>query len=151
MRVGKLFLVVVLVLGTAVVLAGPAGAGGRSFSTTLTGAAEVPGPGDPDASGTASITLNQGQGTVCFVLTWQDIDGTVTDAHIHQAPVGTPGPVVVPLFTSASFPGTGSTSGCISDVSRALIQDIRQNPADYYVNIHSTVFPAGAIRGQLGK
>jgi hypothetical protein len=150
MRVGRLLLVVVLAMGLAVALSGPAGAGGRPFSTTLIGAAEVPGPGDPDASGTASITLNQGQGTVCFAEVWEDIDGTVTDSHIHAAPAGTAGPVVVPLFVGASFPGTGSTSGCVSDVSRALIKDIRQNPAAYYVNIHSTVFPAGAIRGQLG-
>jgi hypothetical protein len=128
----------------------PAGAGGRPFSTTLTGAAEVPGPADPDASGTAYITLNQGQGEVCFALSWQDIDGTVVASHIHQAPAGIAGPIVVPLFTGASFASTGSTSGCISGVSEDLIKDIRHNPADYYVNIHSTVFPAGAIRGQLG-
>src|SRR5919106_6422267 len=42
--------------------------GGRAFTTTLTGAAEVPGPGDPDGSGTAELTLNPGLGEVCFVL-----------------------------------------------------------------------------------
>ena len=132
-------------------MAGPATAEGRPLSTTLTGAAEVPGPGDPDAAGTASITLNQGLGEVCFNLSWQNIDGTVVAAHIHEAPAGVAGPVVVPLFTGAAFAGTGSTSGCISDVSEELIKAIRQNPQDYYVNVHSTVFPAGGVRGQLGK
>jgi CHRD domain-containing protein len=149
-RLGRLFLVAVLATGVALAFAVPAVAGGRPFSTALTGAAEVPGPGDPDASGTAFLTLNQGQGEVCFALSWEDIDGTVTASHIHEAPAGTAGPVVVPLFTGGSFAGTGSTSGCISGVSESLIKDIRHDPAGYYVNIHSTVFPAGAIRGQLG-
>jgi hypothetical protein len=101
--------------------------------------------------GRPSITLIQGQGEVCFALTWENIDGTVVASHIHEAPPGTAGPVLVPLFVDASFSGTGSDSGCVAGVSEELIKDIRQHPAEYYVNIHSTVFPAGAIRGQLGK
>lgn len=151
MRAGRLLFVVLLTAGFAMVLSGPVGAVGRPFSTTLTGSAEVPGPGDPDASGTASITLNQGQGEVCFSLTWENIDGTVVASHIHEAPVGVAGPVVVPLFVDTSFAGTGSLSDCVAGVSEELIKDMRQNPADSYVNIHSTVFPAGAIRGQLSK
>jgi hypothetical protein len=149
-RLGRLVLVAFLGAVLAVGVSAPTLAGGRPLTTALTGAAERPGPGDPDASGTASITLNHGQGEVCFALSWEDIDGTVSDAHIHQAPAGTPGPIVVPLFVGASFASTGSTSGCISGVSEDLIKDIRHDPAEYYVNIHSTVFPAGAIRGQLG-
>jgi hypothetical protein len=151
MRAGRLLLVVLIATGVATVLGGPVGAEGRPFSTTLTGSAEVPGPGDADASGTASITLNQGQGEVCFSLAWENIDGTVVAAHIHEAPVGVAGPVVVPLFVDSSFSGTGSFSDCVAGVSEELLKDIRQNPAEYYVNIHSTVFPAGAIRGQLSK
>jgi hypothetical protein len=132
-------------------MAGLSIAEGRPLSTALTGAAEVPGPGDADASGVVSISLNQGLGEVCFTLSWQNIDGTVVAAHIHEAPAGVAGPVVVPLFTGAAFAGTDSASGCISGVDEALIKDIRQNPEDYYVNVHSTVFPAGGIRGQLGK
>jgi hypothetical protein len=116
----------------------------------LTGAAEVPGPGDPDASGTAFITLNQGQGEVCFDLSWAGIDGTVTAAHIHIGAPTVAGPVVVPLF-AGSFEGTDSASACVSGVSEELIKAIRQDPENYYVNIHSDVFPAGAVRGQLAN
>jgi hypothetical protein len=116
----------------------------------MTGAEEAPGPGDPDATGFASFTLNQGMGEVCFHLSWENIDGTVTAAHIHVAPPGQPGPVVVPLF-AGEFPGTGSASDCVGGVDQALIKAIRQDPEAYYVNVHSTVFPAGAIRGQLEK
>ena len=129
----------------------PALGEGRPFSTTLTGAAEVPGPGDPDASGTAFIALNQGQGEVCFDLSWAGIDGTVTAAHIHIGSAVEAGDVVVGLFTDAVLSGTDNASGCVSGVSEELIKAIRQNPENYYVNIHSSVFPAGAVRGQLGK
>lgn len=151
MRLRVLFLVAALSMVGMLAVGAPAYGEGRPFSTMLTGAAEVPGPGDADASGTAFLTLNQGQGEVCFDLSWAGIDGTVIAAHVHAAPAGIAGPVVVPLFTDVALPGTGSASACVSGVSEELIKDIRQNPENYYVNIHSTVFPAGAIRGQLGK
>lgn len=112
---------------------------GRPLSTVLSGAAEAPGPGDPDGSGTALITLNQGQNRVCWKLVWADI-AEPTAAHIHVAPAGVAGPVVVPLSLG---------SGCAS-VDPALIKAIRHDPENYYVNIHNAEFPAGAIRGQLG-
>ena len=123
--------------------------GGRPFSTTLTGANEVPGPGDPDASGTASLALNPGQGEVCFDLAWTLVDGTVFAAHIHVGQTGVAGPVVVPLF-SGSFSGTDSASACVN-ADRTLLLAILQSPENYYVNVHSSVFPAGAVRGQLSK
>ncbi|HEX5956164.1 MAG TPA: CHRD domain-containing protein [Solirubrobacterales bacterium] len=127
-----------------------AGTGGRPLATPMTGAEEAPGPGDPDATGQADFQLNQGQGRICFDLSWENIDGTVVAAHIHLAPVGEPGDIVVPLFEGV-FAGTDSVSGCV-DAERSLVKDIRQHPSDYYVNVHSTPgFEAGAIRGQLSK
>jgi hypothetical protein len=119
--------------------------GGRPFATTLTGAAEVPGPGDPDGSGTALITLNHGQGTVCWELTATGI-APATAAHIHVGEAGVAGPVAVPL----SPPTDGSSSGCIA-AGRALIKDIIQNPDAYYINVHNLEYPDGALRGQLAK
>jgi hypothetical protein len=124
--------------------------GGRPFSTTLTGAEEAPGPGDPDATGQADLTLNQGRNEVCFTISWADVDGTVFAGHIHVAPAGSPGPIVVTLFTG-SFAGTDSVSGCVENVDADLIKAIRHDPSAYYVNVHSSPnFPGGAIRGQLG-
>ena len=115
----------------------------------MTGAEEAPGPGDPDATGQADFRLNQGQERVCFDLSWENIDGTVVAAHIHEAPVGVPGDIVVPLF-AGMFAGTDSVSDCV-DAERSLVKDIRKDPSAYYVNVHSTPgFEAGAIRGQLG-
>lgn len=145
-------LLVALVILALMAAAVPAFAddGGRPLSATLTGAAEVPGPGDPDASGSASVRLNPGQGEVCFDVSWADIDGTVFASHIHLGTAVEAGPVLITLFTGA-FGGTGSQSACVL-ADRDLIRAIIQNPEGYYVNVHSTPdFPGGAIRGQLTK
>jgi hypothetical protein len=140
-------------LVVALVAAGVAAGddGGRPFSTTLTGAQEAPGPGDPDATGQADLRLNQGQNEVCFDISWANVDGVVSAAHIHVAPAGSPGPVVVPLFIGQAFEGTDAVSGCTQNVEAGLIKAIRQDPSAYYVNVHSQVFPAGAVRSQLGE
>lgn len=120
--------------------------GGRPLSTSLTGAAEVPGPGDSDGTGTASITLNQGQGQICFEITVSNI-ATATAAHIHEAPAGQAGPPVVTLNPP---PASGSSKDCVT-ADAELIKRIRQNPENFYINVHNAEFPDGAVRGQLSK
>ncbi len=119
----------------------------REFTTELTGAAEVPGPGDPDGSGMANITVNQFKRQVCFALMVSDI-GPATAAHIHVGAPDVAGPVVVPLNPP---PTDGTSSGCANNVDVRLIRNIIRNPGGYYVNVHNEEFPAGAIRGQLGE
>jgi CHRD domain len=142
-------LYVILILLTVLALASIAADGGRKFTTTMTGAAEVPGPGDPDGSGTARLELNPGTGQVCWEIQVSDITLPAIAAHIHKAPVGVAGPVVVPLFPPVPDE-SGFSSGCMS-ADRELIKDIIQHPEGYYVNVHTTDFPAGALRGQLSK
>ena len=139
----------VVLLATATI----ALAGGRPLTTTLTGAQEAaPNVGDPDGTGTAELTLNAGREEVCYELTWQNLDGTVQRAHIHEAPVGVNGPIVVSLFEGQSFSGTGSASGCdLGDATRDEIRRILADPSGFYVNIHDSVRPGGAIRGQLSR
>ncbi|MGB3562674.1 MAG: PQQ-dependent sugar dehydrogenase [Thermoanaerobaculia bacterium] len=120
--------------------------GGRPLTTVLTGDAEVPGPGDPDGSGLARITLNQGLRKVCFDLEVFDIEPAFA-AHIHRGAAGENGPVVVTLGP----PTTGSSSGCVGGVAPSLIKEIRQHPSGFYVNVHNAEFPPGALRGQLSK
>lgn len=121
------------------------GQGGRPLQTSLTGEAEVPGPGDPDGTGTARLTLNPGQGEICYELSVAGIE-PATAAHIHEAPAGASGPVVLGLIA----PTTGTSKACTA-VDPALIREIIKDPSDYYVNVHNTPYPGGALRGQLSK
>ena len=125
----------------------PTRLGGRPLTASLTGAAEVPGPGDSDGSGTATLRLNPGQGKVCFVLTATKITLPAAAAHIHTGAAGVAGDVLVGL---APPDATGVSGGCVS-APRATIKAILQAPAGYYVNVHTSDFAAGAIRGQLSK
>ena len=150
-------LVVAIALMAALIVVLPLGGSSfgrdqRVLKTDLTGAEEAPGPGDANATGDALIKVPRihSNSRLCFKLNWAGIDGTVTAAHIHRGAVGVPGGVVVPLFVGQSFAGTGDSRGCIRGVDSELTKDINRNPTNYYVNVHSTVFPAGAIRGQLG-
>ena len=112
---------------------------------TLTGAAEVPGPGDTDGGGTVQVTLNPDKGEVCYEMSVTKID-EATAAHIHEGATGKDGPVKVGL----DAPKGGSAKGCKA-ADAAVVKEIMANPANYYVNIHNGAFPKGAVRGQLTK
>jgi hypothetical protein len=131
-----------------VVFALPATAAGAKLTATLTGAAEAPGPGDANGSGVANVRVQPGKGRLCFDIQVSGIQLPATMAHIHEAPPGVAGPVVVTL---AAPDADGTSSGCLSGLSRPLLRDIAQNPGDYYVNVHNEPFPAGAVRGQLAS
>jgi len=113
------------------------------FMVPLAGATEIPGPGDPNGMGMAHLVLDPSAATVCYALETAQIDEP-TAGHIHEAPEGGAGSVVVALFGDAA----DASSGCAS-ADAEIIEAIIADPASYYVNIHNAAFPAGAIRGQL--
>lgn len=111
----------------------------------LTGEQETS-PGDADGVGVAVVHLNLADSRVCSLIAAVKLDGTVTAAHIHRGPVGVAGPVVVAL----AAPVDHVARGCAT-VAPELAADIAANSAGYYVNVHTSQFPAGAVRGQLGR
>lgn len=109
----------------------------------LSGAAEIPGPGDEDGAGVANVFL-ESDGSICYDFVGIDGIDTPTAAHIHEGGSSEAGPVVLPLET----PTEGSLDACTPDQSD-LVTRIQENPAGFYVNVHNAEFPDGALRGQL--
>ena len=116
-----------------------------SFGGPLSGAQEVPANASP---GTGSVLLVVDTATRAWTLTggFDGLIGNSNNAHIHgPAAVGVNAGVVVGLaFTS------GTTSGSISGAGTFTVpQDDALLSELYYVNLHSTSFPGGELRGQL--
>jgi CHRD domain-containing protein len=145
-----------LVVGAGITaLMEPAGAGYGAtarYQTTLTGAKEAPGPGDPDGTGVAAVKVKQSTATVCVVIKMvKNLALPATAAHIHEGAVGVAGPIRLTLAPPTSKkPGrTGKSKSCAT-VGATLLTNLLSYPANFYVNVHTTQFPSGAIRGQLG-
>ena len=138
-----------------VTLMTPAGAGygvSARYETNLTGANEFPGPGDPDGTGVAAVKVKQSTATVCVVIKKvKNLALPATGAHIHDGLAGASGPIVVNLTPPTSKkPGkTGKSKSCAT-VGPVLLNRLLTYPAEFYVNVRTSQFPNGAIRGQLG-
>jgi hypothetical protein len=144
----RLFAPAALALAAGLTLAGcetVADAVKQGMTASLTGAQEVPGPGDTDGSGTAEITIVDGTDNICWDLNVRNI-APATAAHIHRGMLGEAGPPVVTL----EAPTDGGAEGCTS-APGALADEIEANPVAFYVNVHNAEFPNGAVRGQLAR
>ena len=139
----------VAALAAVAVLGATSVAAGQETKTTKVKAAlnigqETPKPRGTKvgASGLFTGTLNGT--TLTWRLTWRRLSGPATAAHIHMAPRGKPGPVIVPLCTPCTSPETGTAT-----LTTAQITLLRR--AGLYVNVHTTRNPGGEIRGQLTR
>ncbi|HKR65545.1 MAG TPA: CHRD domain-containing protein [Thermoanaerobaculia bacterium] len=148
MRSRNAFLLLVLALCTFT-----ASAQSSTFNVTLLGSNEVP-PADPDGTGTATVVII---GTsVNYTITVNNVTAPPIAQHIHQGAAGVNGPIVinlVPFVGSSWVCAPGPSSPCTltggTTTTPALANAIIANPAGFYLNVHTTDFPGGAIRGQL--
>ena len=125
------------------------GEGGRPFTAVLLGINERPVVAtNSDLKGTARVTINLGQNELCW-----DLDYTTTEhvvaAHIHHGVAGVAAPVIFGFFNPPAS-AVPVNSGC-REGGHALLEDIVAHPENYYVNVHTTLDPGGAGRGQLTK
>jgi len=141
--------VLALPLGAAAERLPDSNQGGDPFTAQLAG----------HGSGMSRVTLNRGQGEVCWTVTVSGLSAPVFAAHIHKGAAGVNGPIVVPFFGFTTPSSKTSFAGCTKNVAADLIEAIQDDPAGYYVNVHTSCagqpascgpfFPGGAVRGQL--
>jgi hypothetical protein len=116
---------------------------GTPLVATLDGNAEVPGPGDANGNGEFSGWFDPAMGRICYTLGVGSL-ASPTMAHIHRGAAQVAGDVVVPLANPAH-----EIADTCQQVAPALINEIIANPSGFYVNVHTTQYPKGAIRAQL--
>jgi hypothetical protein len=114
------------------------------FNATLTGAAETPVAGDPDGTGQAVVAVDVTAGRACVYTSVAAIDLPAISAHIHAGVAGLAGAVVVPL----TAPTLAVAASC-GQPGAGVVSNLLASPAGHYVNVHTTPFPGGALRGQL--
>lgn len=110
-------------------------------SAALAGTNEVPAINTP-ATGFAYFTYDRMTKMLSYHLSVSNIV-TVTASHIHTGTIGVSGPIAIPLIA----PVTGSSSGVVGPLNAA--QEAALYGGGYYVNVHSTSYPGGEIRGQI--
>ena len=114
----------------------------------LTGAAEVPDPGQEGATGTVD-RLEVTDTQVCATFSVDGLDSPANMAHIHTGGPTESGPPVV-NFGQPADAATGAWDTCV-DADEATRTGIVQNPTGFYLNVHTETFPNGAVRGQLAS
>jgi hypothetical protein len=139
------------------------GKSGKNFTTHLTGDEEVPEPAQTNATGQAIFNLKNNGTELHYKLIVANIED-VFMAHIHLAPEGQNGPVVVWLYPDNPPPLLipGPTNGILAEgvisaddlvgpfaglTLEALVEAFKAG--NCYVNVHTLTFPAGEIRGQI--
>lgn len=117
----------------------------ETFFAYLNGAQQVP-PAATTATGYARVVLNESAGTITFTVVFNGLTSAQTLSHIHE-----PGAIGVNAAVAIDFGAVGGTSGTISGTRSITPTQIAQLRAHLgYVNVHTTNFPNGEIRGQLG-
>ncbi len=113
-----------------------------SLTATASGENETMG-GDEDGSAHGTFTLDTASGEICYRVTADALED-VAGMHIHEAPAGKDGDIVVELDPTKVDDGRACTQA-----DRSLVADIVESPEHYYLNLHTATYPEGAVRGQL--
>lgn len=171
MRKGRLAILSLIAVLIAAFFAVPAGAAGKSYSATLTGAEEVPAR-TTTAAGKAEFQVSDDGQSITYKVTVTSEITNLVAGHIHVGKKGENGAVVVNLVP-AGQPGNGKKSGVVGEgtitaanltgpMAGMTMADLIKalDSGDTYTNLHTNDgvdpqnsgagdFPGGEIRGQI--
>jgi len=137
------FSIIVLACGISLSCADPSLAAMVDLKADLKASNEVP-PNESKGTGSVTATFDSDSNKLSWKGTVSGLIGTVTAAHFHAAEAGRNGAVAVPIIgaDNGSFEG----SATLTDTQAEDLMAGR-----WYVNIHTTTYKAGEIRGQVTK
>ena len=165
-----------LAIAAAITLIGAAsvmGAGGRGFNinTRLTGYEETPSAVSTTGNGSFRAAVAADGESIAYELSYADLEGSVSQAHVHFGQLTATGPIVVfactnlgngptgtqpcpaspavvtGTWTAADVTGLAAERGIEAEAWDEFVAAIRAGAA--YVNVHSSKWGGGEIRGQL--
>jgi hypothetical protein len=116
----------------------------ETHHATLTGAEVVSSAGDSDGYARADLTVSQELGQICYDVNDIRNLGPITSLTINRAPRGQVGPAILRV----SKANEGGWKNCVGK-SDWLEQSFEYQPGRYYIQISTTEYPNGAIRGQF--
>ncbi len=141
-RTLALTLVVCAAVGAYAALAGATSTRNDRFSASLDRRSEVPAPKGVSVRAGGKFTATLSGSKLSWTLTFKNLTGKATAAHIHMARRGKAGPVLVPLCGPCKSGVSGKAV-----VPTSVVNALKKG--DAYVNIHTVKNPAGEIRGQI--
>ena len=136
-----------LLIVLAIALLTTASAFGQTLGAVLTGSQETP-PNNTPGFGNATVTFDSTRTNITVTITVANLGSPINNFHIHEQVAGVAGGVVVDLIGLGGVFNNGTMTGTFP-IAADVAQRMLQNPNRFYVNVHTTQFPGGAIRGQL--
>ncbi len=120
---------------------------GQTLGAVLTGSQETP-PNTNAGFGNATVVFDSTRSNITVTITVANLGSPINNFHIHEAAAGAAGNVVENLIALGGV-FTGGTMTGTFPIDSAVAGRMVANPGGFYVNVHTTAFPGGAIRGQL--
>lgn len=105
--------------------------------------AQEPTPTSSQGSGSAAILLNRATNMVYLTGSYSNLTAAVSVSHIHEGIIGVNGGVIIALINSGGQSGTLHAAGTITAAQATALEK-----GNTYVNVHSSAFPGGELRGQ---